>query len=169
MSQAPGAASHNTPPDGIKVNRSDGVLHLSVVSSYYFKTTRWTSFTGQTPIGHTHWVYRPDSLRFSEEVRPATYTQWIYHDKGEDRLKWEEVQIQSPSISLICRGIKVHGRVASSQDLSVPNGQTLAHRRSIWLQTKEYRDRCHHQATPKDYLRKKYKMKTFGLIISKST
>jgi Na+-transporting NADH:ubiquinone oxidoreductase subunit NqrA len=54
MSQAPGAASHNTTPDGIKVNHSDGVLHLSIVSSYYFRTTRWTSFTGQTPIGHTH-------------------------------------------------------------------------------------------------------------------
>jgi hypothetical protein len=75
MSQAYGATSYNTTPDGIKVNRSGRVLHLSNVSSYYFRTTRWTSFTGQTPIGHTHWVYRLDSSRFSKAVRPATYTQ----------------------------------------------------------------------------------------------
>jgi hypothetical protein len=129
MSQAPATVSHNTTPYGIKVNRSDGVLHLPVISSYYFRTTRWTSFTGQTPIGHTLWVYRPDSLRFSEAVRPATYTQWIYHDKREDRLKWEEVQIP-PSTSLICRGIEVHDRVASSQDLFVLTGRTPARRRS---------------------------------------
>jgi hypothetical protein len=75
MCQASGAASRNTTPDGIKVNRSGRVLHLSVVSSYYFRTTRWTSFTEQTIVGHTHWVYRPDSTGFSEEVRPTTYTQ----------------------------------------------------------------------------------------------
>jgi hypothetical protein len=39
MSQVRGAASHNTAPDGIKVHHSNGVLHLSVVSSYYFRIT----------------------------------------------------------------------------------------------------------------------------------
>jgi hypothetical protein len=75
MSLASGAATRNTAPDGIKVNRSGRVLHLSIISSYYFRTTRWTSFTEQTSIGHTHWVYHPDSSRFSEAMRPATYTQ----------------------------------------------------------------------------------------------
>jgi hypothetical protein len=28
-------------------------------------------------------VYRLDSPRLFEAVIPATYTQWIYHDKGE--------------------------------------------------------------------------------------
>jgi hypothetical protein len=39
MSQASRVVSHNMAPDGIKVNHSDGVLHLPVASSYYFKTT----------------------------------------------------------------------------------------------------------------------------------
>jgi hypothetical protein len=56
MSQASGAVTHNTAPDGIKVNCSDTVLHLPVASGYYFRTTRWMYFTGHTPIGRTHWV-----------------------------------------------------------------------------------------------------------------
>jgi hypothetical protein len=85
MSQASGVVSHNTAMDGIKVNRSYAALHLPVASGYYFRTTRLTSFTGQTPIGRTHWLYHLDSLRFSEVVRLATYTQRIYNDKREDR------------------------------------------------------------------------------------
>jgi hypothetical protein len=68
MSQAPSAASHNTTLDGIKINRSDGVLHLSVISSYYFRTTRWTSFTRQTPVGHIYAMNIPRQRRRSTEM-----------------------------------------------------------------------------------------------------
>jgi hypothetical protein len=71
MGQASGTVSHNTTLDGIKVNRSSTTLHLPVASGYYFRTTRWTSFTGQTPIGYTHWVYHLDFSRFSKAARPA--------------------------------------------------------------------------------------------------
>jgi hypothetical protein len=48
----------------------------------------------------THWVNHLDFLRFSEAVRPATYTQWIHNNKWGDRLNWRmsrlhQAQVQS--------------------------------------------------------------------------
>jgi hypothetical protein len=109
-------------------------------------------------------VYRSDSPRSSKAVRPATYTQWIYHDKGKDRHKWEEVQLRSPSTSLIYRGIEVHGHVASNQDLSVPTGRTPAHHRSNWFWTKQDMGRCHHQAILKDHFGKSIRWRSFNWL-----
>jgi hypothetical protein len=51
MSEASSAISHNTTPDGIKVNCSNGVLHLPVTSSYYFKTIDGHLLLGRHPLG----------------------------------------------------------------------------------------------------------------------
>ena len=72
--------------------------------------------------------------------------------------------MRSASTSLICTCIEVHGRVDSSQDLSVPTGRTPTRRWLNWLQTKQHRDRCHHQAIPKDHFEKSIRWRPLGWL-----
>jgi hypothetical protein len=126
---------------------------------FYWAGTRWAHPLG-VPPGFSEIFWSSETCNI--------YAMNIPRQRGRSA-ELEEVQMWSPSTSLICRGIEVHGQVVSSQDLTVSTSRTPIRRRSNWFQAKQDMDRCRHQTILKDHFEKKHKMKTFELIISKST
>ena len=171
MSQASGTASRNTAHDGIK---------STAQAKYYTSPSYQVTTSGQcdrhllldrhpsgTPIGCTAWILQNFLKRW--------YLQHIHNEytttKGKIGWNGRKSKCSYQSTSPISRGIKVHARPSGVQprapyfDWPVSN---LSPIKFISDQT-----RYGHMSSPgypeKNHFEKKHEMKTFELIISKST